>query len=103
MEENYESYMNKRCQIKKSGERGMITGITVKGSRTLLNVDLDKSDVTSLQTMDSLYIEDNRNKYPQYEPSNQRDNSERAPRQPSSAASNSAEVISVPVTHSYHC
>jgi len=100
MSENYQSYINKRCQIKKSGERGMITGISTKGSRTLLNVDLDKNDVTSLQTIDSLYIEDNLYKYPQYEPSNQRDNAERTIRQPTSASSNSGQVISAPVTHS---
>ncbi len=98
MSENYEQYVGKRCQIKKSGDRGIITGITNRGSRTLLNVDLDKDDVTSLQSLDSLFVEDNFNKYPQYEPSHQRDNCERT-RQPSNASNNSGQVSSARATH----
>lgn len=98
MAENLDRFIGKRCEVKKTRERGIITGTTRRGTRTLFNVDLDKEDLLMLHSYDALFIENELHKYPPHEPSNQRDNNESA-RVRSNTSSNSNQVLSAPETN----
>jgi len=71
-DENMSSLKGKRCQLKKSFQRGVIIDVTSSAKRTKVMVDLDKDDVTITLSVESIYIADNINKYPPYPISTQR-------------------------------
>ena len=74
-DENLSSYINKRCQVRQSGERGLVTDVIRGGRSDQLQVELDEEGTTYVTYVSKLYIADENNKYLPYERSSQRDNS----------------------------